>query len=72
MENYREDKDMKIYYIYTTDNEWRGSIKGYYSSLEKAKEALQYHSNWYRPNGTGEIHEITLDSNEKRLVYENN
>ena len=63
---------MKIYYIYTTDNEWRGSIKGYYSSLEKAKEAICHHSNWWRPKGTGEIYELTLDTNEKRLVYANN
>lgn len=62
---------MKIYYIYTTDNEWSGSIKGYYSTLEKAKEALQDESDWYRPNGTGIIYELTLDTNEVKLVYEN-
>lgn len=62
---------MKIYYIKTTDNERSSSIKGYYSTLEKAKEALQDESNWYRPNGTGEIYEITLDTNEVNLVYDN-
>ena len=62
---------MKIYYIETTNNEWDSSIKGYYSTLEKAKEALQHESNWYRPNGTGEIYELTLDTNETKLVYEN-
>lgn len=61
---------MKIYYIETTDNEWSSSIKGYYSTFEKAKEALQHHNNWYRPNGTGRIYEITLDTNEKKLVYD--
>ena len=62
---------MKIYYIETTDNEWSSSIKGYYSTLEKAKQALQHEGNWYRPKGTGEIYELTLDTNKCRLVYEN-
>jgi hypothetical protein len=62
---------MKIYYISTSDNEYNCSIKGYYSTLEKAKENMCHFSDWYRNYGTGEIYEITLDTNEitKRLVY---
>ena len=60
---------MKIYYIYTIDNEWSGSIKGYYSTLKKAKENMRHFFDWYRAIGTGEIYEVTLDTNETRLVY---
>lgn len=61
---------MKIYYIKTSDNEWSRSIKGYYSTLEKAKEAILHENDWYRENGTGQIYELTLDSNVTKLVYE--
>lgn len=60
---------MKIYYIKTTDNERNSSIKGYYSTLEKAKENMCHFADWYRANGTGEIYEVTLDTDKIRLVY---
>ena len=61
----------KIYYIETSDNEWSSSIKGYYSTLEKAKAAMKNFSNWYRPNGTGQIYELELDTNKcPVLVYD--
>lgn len=63
----------KIYYIENLVTEWRTRIVGYYSSLENAKEALKDCADWYRPNGTGKIYEVELDSHEKypKLVYEN-
>ena len=61
----------KIYYIETSDNEWSSSIKGYYSTLDNAKKDMKNFSNWYRPNGTGQIYELTLDTHESPvLVYE--
>ena len=62
---------MKIYYIETTDSEWSHSVKGFYSSLDKAKENMCHFSDWYRNKGTGKIYELTLDINEHKLVYQN-
>lgn len=59
---------MKIYYIQTY-GEFRSYIEGYYSTLEKAKENMCHFGDWYRAKGTGEIYEVTLDTNETRLVY---
>lgn len=62
----------KIYYIENLVSEWCSRIVGYYSTLENAKEALKDCADWYRPNGTGKIYEVELDSNElyPKLVYE--
>ena len=62
---------MKIYYILNTINEWDTTINGYFSSLDKAKEALKKCCDWYRSDGTGRIYEIELDSLSSipKLVY---
>ena len=65
---------MKIYYIENNVDE-RGThvIMGYYSTLEKAKEALKDCCDWYRSKGTGEIYEVELDAKHQypELVYKN-
>ena len=64
---------MKVYYILNTTGEYNTSIKGYFSSLDKAKEALKQCCDWYRSYGTGRIYEIELDSlsSMPKLVYRN-
>ena len=64
---------MKIYYILNTTNEYCTHITGYFSSLDKAKEALKQCCDWYRSYGTGRIYEIELDSLSSipKLVYKN-
>ena len=64
---------MKIYYILNTVSEFDAEIRGYYSSLEKAEEALKDCSDWYRSKGKGRIYEVELDSKDRdhKLVYEN-
>lgn len=59
-----------IYYIENTVNECRSDIKGYFESLEEAKEALKECSDWYCPKGTGCIYFKKFGlKQEKQLVY---
>jgi hypothetical protein len=55
----------KIYYIECTTSETRSAIKGYFETLEEAKEALKSCSNWYGPNNTGKIYSKELGLNGK-------
>ncbi len=54
---------MKLFYIENTVNE-RGNrtIRGYFSTIPKAQEALKDCFDWYRPNGTGEIYQVDTDA----------
>ncbi|MGN0004567.1 MAG: hypothetical protein ACI37Z_01120 [Candidatus Gastranaerophilaceae bacterium] len=64
---------MKIFYILNTTGERSRQISGYFSTLEKAKQALKACSDWYRENGTGKIYSINIDELEPvpELIYEN-
>ena len=55
----------KIYYIECTTSETRSAIKGYFETLEEAKEALKSCSNWYGPDNTGKIYSKELGLNGK-------
>ena len=55
----------KIYYIECTTSETRSAIKGYFETLEEAKEALKSCSNWYGSNNTGKIYSKELGLNGK-------
>ena len=46
----------KIYYIECTTSEFSSAIKGYFETLDEAKEALKSCSNWYVPDNTGKIY----------------
>lgn len=61
----------KIYYIQNTVDERYSKIRGYFSTLEKAKEELKKCSDWFRPKGTGKIYSINLDvlNDEPKLEY---
>jgi hypothetical protein len=50
----------KIYYIECTTSEFSSAIKGYFETLEEAKEALKSCSNWYGPDNTGKIYSKEL------------
>ena len=55
----------KIYYIECTTSETRSAIKGYFETLEDAKQALKSCSNWFGPNNTGKIYSKELGLNGK-------
>lgn len=55
----------KIYYIECTTSETRSAIKGYFATLEDAKEALKSCSNWYCPDNTGKIYSQEFGLNGK-------
>lgn len=63
----------KLYYIKNTINEYGSSIRGYYSSLKKAKEALKDCQDWYRSKGTGSIYAVDLNTANpvETLVFKN-
>ena len=69
----KEPDRNKIYYIQNTINEYQSRITGYYSSFEKAKEALKECNDWYRSKGTGKIYKVQLDVSAffTTLIYEN-
>ena len=53
----------KIYCIKNTiDSYGTLIIVGFYSTYEKALEAVQECADWYRPKGTGHIYEVILDT----------
>lgn len=59
-----------IYFIENTINEIATAVKGYFSTLDDAKEALKECSNWYRPKGTGNIYFREFGLNKpNKLVY---
>lgn len=69
---HKGEKEMKIYFIKNTINEYDTTIRGYFSSLDNAKEALKKCEDWWRSKGTGRIYEVELDTlnSYPKLVYE--
>lgn len=55
----------KIYYIKCTVDEYRSEIKGYFKTLEEAKEALKSCCNWFCPYNTGKIYSQEFGLNGK-------
>lgn len=61
-----------VYFIENTVNECDTCIRGYFSSLDDAKKALQSCSNWYESKGTGKIYFVKFGLKENpKLVYRN-
>lgn len=59
-----------IYFIENTINEIATTVKGYFSTLDDAKEALKECNNWFRPKGTGNIYFREFGLNKpNKLVY---
>lgn len=62
-----------IYYILNSIDERRTRISGYFLTEDEAREGLKKCSNWFRPNGTGEIWFQEFGINGKKtLIFENN
>lgn len=60
-----------VYYIKNTVSETYQDIKGYFKTLDEAKNALNKCSDWYRPRGTGRIYWIEFGLNKNpKLMYE--
>ena len=65
------------YVIRNTTGEYsRRSDTAYWNTLEKAKEDMKNHSDWWRSNGTGHIYRIDIYENadgsiesREELVY---
>ena len=70
---FKNVKNMKkIYYIECTTSEFSSAIKGYFETLDEAKEALKSCSNWCCPNNTGKIYSQELGLNGKvELIVDN-
>lgn len=51
-----------LYYIKNTVNECDSRIQGYFSTLDKAQEALKDCCDWYRSKGTGKIYRVDMDT----------
>ena len=62
-----------IYYILNSINEYHSDISGYFPTEDEAREGLKKCSNWFRPEGTGEIWFQEFGVNGKKtLIFENN
>lgn len=61
-----------VYYIKNTISEFSSDYKGYFKTLDEAKEALKKCSDWYKPNGTGRIYWVEFGLNKRqKLMYKN-
>lgn len=61
-----------VYYIKNTVSETYQDIKGYFKTLDEAKNALNKCSDWYRPRGTGRIYWVEFGLNKRpKLMYKN-
>lgn len=65
----QKGKIMELFYIKNTIDERSSQISGYFSTLEKALEALKDCCDWYRSNGTGEIYKINVDELNPKPVF---
>ena len=61
----------EIFYIENSISERNSCIRGYFSNLDDAKEALKDCNDWYRSKGTGRIYRIEFGLHALPvLVYE--
>ena len=61
-----------VYYIKNTISEFSSECRGYFKTLDEAKEALKKCSDWYRPKGTGRIYWVEFGLNKcPKLMYKN-
>lgn len=51
-----------LYAIYTTDNEYNGSIKEYFVSFEDAMNNRMKYADWWSPNGRVTIKKFPANS----------
>ena len=70
--------DFEYFAIENSVDELRWTERGFYTTLDLAKEALKHKANWSAPYGTGDIyrHQFTINpdgtiTHEKTQVYSN-
>lgn len=51
---------MVYYELRNTVTEYSSSVSGRYSNMDAAKADMKNHSDFYAPNGTGTIYEVTV------------
>jgi hypothetical protein len=68
----QDEWEKVLFYIENSVDEYHSKIKGYFNTLNDAKEGLKECSDWYRPNGTGTIYMKGFGLNSKcQEVYHN-
>ena len=61
----------KIYLIENSIDERRCRVSRYFKTYDEAYEALKKCSDWWMPNGSGQIYEVSFGLNgERKIVYE--
>ena len=61
----------KIYLIENSIDERRCRVSGYFKTYDEAYEALKKCSDWWMPNGSGQIYEVSFGLNgERKMVYD--
>ena len=61
----------KIYLIENSVNGCRNRVSGYFKTYDDAYEALKKCSDWWMPNGSGQIYEVSFGLNgERKMVYD--
>ena len=61
----------KIYLIENSVNECRNRVSGYFKTYDDAYEVLKKCSDWWMPNGSGQIYEVSFGlDGERKIVYD--
>ena len=61
----------KIYLIENSVNGCKNRVSGYFKTYDDAYEALKKCSDWWMPNGSGQIYEVSLGlDGERKMVYD--
>ena len=61
----------KIYLIENTVNERSIKVSGYFKTYDEAYEALKECSDWWMPNGSGRIYEVSFGLHSTwKMVYD--
>ena len=61
----------KIYLIENSIDERRCRVSGYFKTYADAYEALKKCSDWWMPNGSGQIYGVSFGLNgERKIVYD--
>ena len=61
----------KIYIIENSTDECKHRVSGYFKTYEEAYEALKECSDWWMPNGSGQIYEVSFGLyGIRKMVYD--
>lgn len=61
----------KIYIIENTISERSHRVSGYFKTYDDAYEVLKKCSDWWMPNGSGQIYEVSFGlDGERKIAYD--